>query len=130
MKNTIYYVIVFISTTLLGIGCASVLGMVKTQEGMDTWLGASENQFLTVWGPPNSRDTDGAGGKILTYYVEKGTRSGSAVSTVRGNSVITNYNAPRTDVYTLNLYVSGANKIYNWRCNAPAMEKGYVNPYK
>jgi len=103
---------------LLLVGCATSANYTKI---LRTWVGNTENQLVTSWGPPLGSYVKDDGSKILTYQ-----RSGSyqlpgqAVTdpmtgyptTTAGATVVTNC--------TTRFYISSSGKITSgdWQGNA------------
>jgi len=53
---------------------------------MSSWLGHSQNELITKWGPPQEVMDDGQDGKIYTYKKDKSyTVPGSSTTTVTGS---------------------------------------------
>lgn len=99
-------------------GCAT---QKKYQSILNTWLGASENQLISSWGPPdNVYESDSS--KFLTYTTSRnvvlGQTNASYTTTVIGNTAYTagsggspgrNYNMSCRTTFEIR-----AGKIFRW----------------
>lgn len=86
MKNNIAYLMsIFLLT-----GCTTPAGKIlshqltnqryeTTADLMQSWMGASENELITSWGPPTKQHTLSNASKIISYEYEWGEviRAGS-----------------------------------------------------
>jgi len=55
--------------------CSSTLqdyNQTEIQKARNYWKGESEQTLVMSWGPPNSKTSDGAGGKIYSYKRNNG----------------------------------------------------------
>lgn len=102
---------------ILIVGCSAFL----PDKMMDSWMGATEQQLISVWGPPTRTDSDGGSGKVLTYTFTENWVSPYFVPgqlTDNGNGTAT-YRPPRQDsgtsVKVRQFYVNAEGRIYSWR---------------
>ena len=87
---------------------------------LNSWLGKTEHELLLSWGPPSRTDSDGAGGRILSYihtedWVSPYVRPGKLVDHGDGTA---SYTPPRqssgTSTKIRRFYVNAEGVIYSW----------------
>lgn len=89
-------VLLLFVTSLVSCGPTTLAGHNKSEmeKARQHWVGKSESTLILSWGPPNSKSSDGGGGKIYTY------RRGNGFSTWVTNFYIRSYG----DIYNLNAH--------------------------
>jgi hypothetical protein len=104
---------VLLSISLLTIGCATTEGYERL---LNTWVGASEDQLATAWGPPHNVYVSPTGIRFLTYQQAQNV-------TLPGYT----YTVPRTNYVHGNIYGGagmssyyGTVTSYETRTTAPA----------
>ena len=61
---------------ILLVASATMLGCVTFKGVMNEWIGASKNEFVAAWGPPQEREAD-AGMEFYMYKYGEGGWRGS-----------------------------------------------------
>ncbi len=129
-KLALLFIIVLLFHAITG--CAS---MINAE--MEPWNGRSMNDLVASWGPPSQIMSDGQGGQILIYSIDRtwvtpgqattntyenaniygntynNTYSGNIYGTARST---TDYTPPQTNGYiALRMFwVDGSGRIYRW----------------
>lgn len=73
----------------------------KLKESMNSWVGSSKNNLLIEWGEPQSVNSDGNGGELLTFTELK-------------RAYFDNFGYI-TVIHKYIFYINSNNKVYNWR---------------
>lgn len=88
---------------------------------LNSWLGKTEHDLVLSWGPPTRVDSDGAGGRILSYiraenWVSPYVTPGEIVDHGDGTA---SYTPPKqasgTSMKVRQFYVNAEGRIYSWR---------------
>lgn len=67
--------ILIITIIVFSISCSTSLqdhNYNQIESAKKMWKGETEHTLVMSWGPPNSKTSDGAGGKIYTYKRNNG----------------------------------------------------------
>jgi hypothetical protein len=103
--NKFYLVITFL---VLCSSCTS------TKEIMNSWLGATKQQLIQKWGPPNRVTSDGGNGEIL-IYAKQGYYPG-----INGQGAFAYWD------YSY-MYADVNGKIYYWKTNTERIPPSQIN---
>lgn len=96
MKKTIIFFIVVISLLSFFTNCSPTLqqhNQTEIEKARQYWINETESTLINSWGPPNSRETDGYDGQILTYKRYNGYITWITYFYVNKEKVIYNLNA-------------------------------------
>ena len=78
---------------------------------MQSWVGQHKSKLIASWGPPQNISSDGLGGQVYTYYLNRNGTMNTTYNSYTNILVTTNnsYTATR------NFYVGKNGVIYRWR---------------
>ena len=101
---------------LLLLALVFFVSCTSPQVVMDSWLGKTEHELIQSWGPPSKRDSDGAGGQVLTYAqtVQTMQTPGTISRDYNGNIQYTNPQQMSYEKYR-QFYVNPSGTIYSHR---------------
>tara|TARA_R110000765_G_scaffold419573_1_gene523885 strand:+ start:103 stop:603 length:501 start_codon:yes stop_codon:yes gene_type:complete len=113
-------------------GCAT---QSNYKAELDTWVGATENELVNSWGPPNGLYNKPDGGKILTYQ-ESGSYSlpgypSTSSSTNMGVTTTVTTVPSDTIIQTgckTNFYFSPEGRITTWNFQGNSCVSNYKKP--
>lgn len=78
-----------------------VFGCTSQKQIMDSWMNSSEHDIIMSWGPPSASNSDGNGGKVLTW-------SNPLYLTLPNGQALNMYQYK-------DMYINSSGKIYSWR---------------
>ena len=103
--------LVFIILICLVFTSCATLFTDPIDDMMNSWIGASKNELLLSWGPPNQTFSDGKGGEVWTYAQDRQTM-GNAWTDSYGR---TYWNAPKQYQSVRQFYINENDIIYAYR---------------
>jgi Bacterial SH3 domain len=97
-RTTLSKSYILLSISLLAVGCATTEGYERL---LNTWIGASEDQLASAWGPPHNVYVSPTGTRFLTYQQAQNV-------TLPGYT----YTVPETNYLHGNIYGGGGISSY------------------
>jgi len=78
-----------------------IFGCTSQRQIMDSWMNHTEHEIIMSWGPPSTTNSDGNGGKVLTW-------SNPLYLTLPNGQPLSMYQYK-------DMYINSSGRIYSWR---------------
>jgi len=104
---------------MIGIGLSFLASCTSQRKILNSYMGATKQQVIMGFGPPNEVASDGNGGEILLYYRSAYIPGQAGLVTVGANNQL--YQGHGTPGYSISrrtaIYINSKGLVYYWRIN-------------